>query len=279
MNRVFDLHSHSTASDGTLTPTQLMHHASAAGVDVLALTDHDSTSGVAEARQAAAACGVELVPGAEISVTWQGMTIHVVALGVDPHSETLQRGLHKLVDFRRWRAEEIGRRLDKCGIGGAYDAALALSNGALISRTHFARYLVAQGRAGDLRTVFKHYLVTGKPGHVPGQWAALEEAVSWIEDAGGMAVIAHPARYRLTRTRLRRLLGEFKEVGGAALEVVSGSHSRDETFTMAAHANDFGLLGSAGSDFHSPDQPWTALGRLAPLPHGCIPVWRDWVSP
>lgn len=276
MHRVFDLHSHSTSSDGTLTPTQLIYHASAAGVDVLALTDHDSTAGVAEARQAAAACGVELVAGAEISVTWRGMTIHVVALGIDPHSESLRQGLQKHLNFRRWRAEEIGRRLDKYGISGAYEAALALSNGALISRTHFARHLVAQGRASDVRAVFKNYLVTGKPGHVRGEWATLEEAVSWIGDAGGMAVIAHPARYRLTRTRLRSLLGEFKEVGGAAMEVVSGSHSRDEIFTMAAHAKDFGLLGSAGSDFHSPEQSWTALGRLAPLPYGCIPVWRDW---
>ncbi|MEN8213753.1 MAG: PHP domain-containing protein [Pseudomonadota bacterium] len=275
----YDLHTHSTASDGTLTPAQLVHRAFAAGVRVLALTDHDSTGGIAEAQQAAAKCGLQLVPGAEISVTWQGATIHIVALGIDPQAATLQQGLARLVEFRQWRAREIGRKLDKAGIGGAYAAAYALSNGALISRTHFARYLLEQGRAKDMRDVFRHYLVRGKPGHVRGEWAALDEAVGWIRGAGGDAVIAHPARYRLTRTKLRRLIGEFREAGGKALEVVSGSHSKDECFTMAAHARDFELLSSAGSDFHDPDNPWTELGRLQPLPHGCVPVWRDWELP
>ena len=245
-------------------------------MSVLALTDHDSTEGIAEAQQAASQCGVQLVSGAEISVTWQGATIHIVALGIDPHDAILQQGLEKLVEFRHWRAEEIGRKLEKAGIGGAYEAARSLSNGTLISRTHFARFLVEQGRAKDMRAVFRHYLVKGKPGHVHGQWAALDEAVGWIREAGGQAVIAHPARYRLTRTKLRKLIRDFREAGGEALEVVSGSHSVDEAFTMAAHARDYELLSSAGSDFHSPEQSWTELGRLAPLPHGCVPVWLDW---
>ncbi|MBG7601863.1 MAG: PHP domain-containing protein [Gammaproteobacteria bacterium] len=276
MDIIYDLHSHSTASDGTLTPTQLVQRAHEAGVSVLALTDHDSTEGITEAQQAASMCDLQLVPGAEISVTWTGRTIHIVALGINPHSPSLQQGLKKLVEFRHWRAEEIGRKLELKGIGGAYEAARTLSNGTLISRTHFARFLVEQGRAKDMRAVFRHYLVKGKPGHVHGEWASLDEAVGWIREAGGQAVIAHPARYRLTRTKLRKLIRDFRDAGGAALEVVSGSHSVDEAFTMAAHAKDYELLSSAGSDFHSPEQSWTELGRLPPLPHGCVPVWRDW---
>lgn len=276
MDIIYDLHSHSTASDGTLTPTQLIQRAQEAGVNVLALTDHDSTEGIAEAQQAASTCGLQLVPGAEISVTWKGATIHIVALGIDPHDVMLQQGLRKLVKFRHWRAEEIGRKLELKGIGGAYEAARSLSNGTLISRTHFARFLVEQGKAKDMRALFRHYLVKGKPGYVHGEWASLDEAVGWIRDAGGQAVIAHPARYRMTRTKLRKLIRDFREAGGAALEVVSGSHSVDESFTMAAHAKDYELLSSAGSDFHSPEQSWTGLGRLPPLPHGCVPVWRDW---
>lgn len=279
MNMIYDLHSHSTASDGTLTPAQLVQRAHEAGVGVLALTDHDSTGGIFEAQLAASRCGMQLVPGAEISVTWQGSTIHIVALGIDRHSPPLQQGLKKLVEFRQWRAEEIGRKLELAGIEGAYEAARSFSNGTLISRTHFARFLVEQGKAKDMRAVFKHYLVKGKPGHVHGQWASLDEAVGWIREAAGQAVIAHPARYRLTRTKLRRLIRDFRDAGGAALEVVSGSHSADESFTMAAHAKDYELLSSTGSDFHSPDQPWVKLGRLPPLPHGCVPVWRDWEFP
>jgi predicted metal-dependent phosphoesterase TrpH len=276
MNIIYDLHSHSTASDGTLTPTQLIQRAHEAGVSVLALTDHDSTEGIIEAQQAASSCDLQLVPGAEISVTWKSATIHIIALGIDPQSPSLQQGLKKLVEFRHWRAQEIGRKLEKAGIGGSYAAARSLSNGTLISRTHFARFLVEQGRAKDMRAVFRHYLVKGKPGHVHGQWSSLDEAVGWIREAGGQAVIAHPARYRLTRTKLRKLIRDFKDAGGEALEVVSGSHSVDEAFTMAAHAKDYDLLSSVGSDFHSPQQSWTRLGKLAPLPHGCVPVWRDW---
>ncbi len=276
MEIIYDLHSHSTASDGTLTPTQLIRRAHEAGVSVLALTDHDSTGGIAEAQQAASTCGLRLVPGAEISVTWQGTTIHIVALGIDPNNPRLQRGLKKLVEFRHWRAQEIGRKLEKAGINGAYEAARSLSNGTLISRTHFARFLVEQGKAKDMRALFRHYLVKGKPGYVHGEWASLDEAVGWIRGAGGQAVIAHPARYRMTRTKLRKLIRDFRDADGVALEVVSGSHSMDEAFTMAAHAKDYELLSSVGSDFHSPEQSWTELGRLAPLPHGCVPVWRDW---
>jgi predicted metal-dependent phosphoesterase TrpH len=271
-----DLHTHSTASDGTLSPAQLVARAAAAEVRVLALTDHDTLAGIAEAERAAAGCGLQLVPGVEVSVSWQAQTVHIVGLGVDPHNPALNAGLEELRAYRHWRAEEIGRRLQKIGYQDAYAGAKALSNGRLIGRTHFARYLVAQGAADDVRNVFKHFLVKGKPGHVRGQWAALADAVGWIRAAGGQAVIAHPARYGLTRTKLLRLIGEFKAAGGTGIEVISGSHSRDEYFVYARHAREQGLLASAGSDFHGPEQPWIELGRLPPLPAGCQPIWQDW---
>lgn len=242
----------------------------------MALTDHDTLEGLPEAGVAADELGLGFVPGVEISVSWQAITVHIVGLGVAPDSDVLQRGLEGLREFRDWRAVEIGRRLAKSGIEGAYEGALALSNGRLISRTHFARFLVDNRHARDVRAVFRKFLVNGKPGFVAGQWAELEDAVRWIRSAGGQAVIAHPARYSLTRGKLRRLIGEFAETGGAALEVVSGSHSRDDYFTMARHARDFGLLASAGSDYHGPEHPWIELGRLPELPDGCKAVWKDW---
>ncbi len=272
----FDLHSHSTASDGTLTPTELVRHAHDAGVGTLALTDHDTTEGISEARQAATRLDLGLIAGVEISVTWSGQTVHIVGLNLDTENARLQEGLAGLRAFRDWRAREIGKRLEKASIPGAYAGALALSNGRLVSRTHFARFLADNGHAKDVRDVFKHFLVNGKPGHVAGEWAPLAEAVSWIRDAGGQAVIAHPARYRMTRTKLRRLIEAFRDAGGEALEVVSGSHSRDEAFTMARHAKDFDLLGSAGSDYHGPENPWIEMGRLDALPPGCKPIWYDW---
>lgn len=278
MSLKYDLHTHSTASDGTLSPAALVARAAAAQVDVLALTDHDTTAGVAEAAAEADRLGVHLIAGVEVSVTWESRVVHVLGLGVDPQCETLQTGLAKLVEFRDWRAEEMGRRLEKEGIPGMFDGAKGLSNGRLISRTHFARFMVEQGHVTSVRKVFQRYLVQGKPGYVNGRWAELEEAVSWIRAAGGQAVIAHPARYRLTRTGLRRLLDEFKGAGGAGLEVISGSHSRDDNYRMAAFARDFALLASAGSDYHGPENPWIDLGRLPELPDSCVPVWRDWVT-
>ncbi|MCG8052911.1 MAG: PHP domain-containing protein [Candidatus Thiodiazotropha taylori] len=273
---VYDLHSHSTASDGTLSPRALVQRAAEAGVEVLALTDHDTTAGIDEASEAAQSCGLVLIPGVEVSVSWNRQTVHLVGLNLDPHDSQLDAGLQKLRDFREWRAEEIGRRLDKAGISGAYEGALALAEGCLVSRTHFARFLVQSGIVEDERKVFKRFLVSGKPGHVPGEWASLEEAVGWIHAAGGQAVIAHPARYRMTRSKLRQLLKQFVALQGDGLEVVSGSHSRDDYVNMAKHARDFDLLASAGSDFHCPENPWIELGRLPRLPEGCKPVWQNW---
>lgn len=272
----YDLHTHSTASDGTLTPTALVDLAVDAGVDVLALTDHDTTEGLAEAAAAAADRSIHLVTGVEISVTWGGQVVHIVGLGFDPEDKALQAGLAGLREFRHWRAKEIGRRLSKKGIEGAYEGAKALSNGRLISRTHFARFLVANGYSTDMKKVFKHYLTTGKPGHVSGEWAELGQAVEWINNAGGETAIAHPARYSMTRSKLRRLIGEFQEAGGVALEVVSSSHSRDEIFTMARHAKEHSLLASVGSDYHGPETPWANLGRLSALPDQIRPIWDNW---
>ncbi len=272
-----DLHTHSTASDGTLRPSELVARAARAGVRVMALTDHDTLNGIAEAKVAAAEQGLTLIPGVEISVNWGGRVIHILGLGLDPAALELNKGLERLRDYRGWRAKEIGRRLGVKGIEGAYEGALALSGDEeFVGRTHFARLLVQRGYAATVRDVFKRYLVKGKPGHVSGEWASLEEALVWILDAGGQAVIAHPARYSFTGFKMRRLMGEFRELGGVAIEVVSGSHSRDEAYLYAQRARESSLLASAGSDYHGPEHPYLELGRLPKLPPGCTPIWADW---
>ncbi len=272
----YDLHSHTTASDGTLTPAELLERAKAAGVDVLAVTDHDTTEGLLQASQTARTLGISVINGCEISVTWSGITLHILGLDVDPKNTSLQKGLSQLREHRDTRAHEIALKLEKAGITGAFAGAQKHAKGSLISRTHFAHFLAEAGYANDVRSVFKHYLVKGKPGFVAGKWAELGDVISWITAAGGQAAIAHPARYRLTRTKLIRLIEEFKQAGGVGIEVVSGSHSRDECFTMAKHARDFELLASAGSDFHGPENPWIELGRLPELPPGCEPIWNNW---
>lgn len=274
--RVYDLHTHTFYSDGALAPAELVARAAANGVQVLALTDHDVTDGVPEAQAAAQQAGIMLVPGVEISVTWGAQTVHVVGLNIDTANVVLQAGLARLREFRAWRAEEIGRRLAKAGIPGAIEGARARAQRGLVSRTHFAQFLVDAGHAADVRSVFKKFLVHGKPGYVPGEWARLDEAIGWIRAAGGQAVLAHPARYKITATRLKKLLGEFRDAGGAAIEVVSGSHSRDDMFRFAQLAASYGLLASSGSDFHGPQNYYMDLGPLPPLPDGCTPVWQTW---
>lgn len=275
MSECYDLHCHSLASDGTLSPAALVQAARDAGIGVLALTDHDTTDGVSAAAAAARAAGLRLVPGAEISVSWQAQTVHILGLGLDTGNVALQAGLAGLRAFRDWRAEEIGRRLARAGIGGALTGARALAQGRIVSRTHFAHYLVEQGHAASVREVFRRFLVKNKPGYVSGQWAELGDAVGWIRAAGGMAVIAHPARYNMTAGKLRRLIGEFRELGGVGLEVVSGSHTRDNIDTMAALCRNERLLASSGSDYHGPDNCWIRLGELPALPAGCTPVWKS----
>lgn len=276
MSRRYDLHTHSLRSDGTLTPTELVLRAQRHGVDVLALTDHDVTDGIAEARTAATSCGLTLIPGVEISVTRQGQTLHIVGLGIDPENASLQAGLARLREFRNWRAQEIGRRLTKKNIVGGYEGAARFAKGLVLSRTHFAQFLVEQGQVRDMGQAFKWYLGKGNAGYVPGRWAALAEAVDWIRGAGGQAVIAHPARYKLNGRRLRHLFGEFKECGGAGIEVISGSHSAEESRRLGAIAQELDLLASVGSDYHGPEKPWVELGRGPALPPSGTPVWETW---
>jgi len=272
----YDLHSHSTASDGELPPAELVRRAHDMGVDVLALTDHDVLDGIPEARLAATRLGLILVAGVEISVSWEGRLIHVVGLGVDIAEERLKAGLEGLRAQRRERALEIARRLEKLGIGGAYEGTLALAQGQVVSRSHFARYLVAQGHGRDVRATFKHYLGRGKAAYVPCQWATLEEALGWIHAAGGQAVVAHPARYQMGRRLFEAFLEDFVAAGGCGLEVVSSSHTPKECRAMAAWAERFGLYASAGSDFHGAAAGWAELGKIPPLPRGCVPIWQDW---
>ncbi len=273
MNLNYDLHCHSTVSDGTLRPADLVRRAQEKGVDVLALTDHDEVAGVAEAATAAEAVGIRLLSGVEVSVSWGKQTIHVVGLNVDPLNSELDAGLARMREYRVWRGEEIGRKLEKAGIEDAYAGALEQRKGDLLTRTHFGRLLVERGLVDEMQQAFKKYLLRGKPGYVPGKWATLEEAVGWIRAAGGIAVVAHPARYGMTRTKSRRLLHEFIELGGVGMEVVSSSHNDNEVHTMAQHAVDLGLAASRGSDFHDPDYRWIELGRLPLLPKKCVPIW------
>jgi 3',5'-nucleoside bisphosphate phosphatase len=273
----FDLHCHSRRSDGTLSPTELVERAHRNGVTVLALTDHDELSGQAEAAAAAKSLGLGYVPGVEVSVTWAGETIHIVGLRVNPNDKTLLDGLQRTRDGRDLRAQEMGEGLAKVGIPGAYEGALKfVGNPKLISRTHFARFLVESGVCSDVREVFTKYLVEGKPGFVGHRWAKLSEAVSWIIAAGGTAVLAHPGRYRLNDTARWALYEEFKQAGGQAIEVVCGSHSKEQYREFAKLALKLGLRASRGSDFHSPDESHTDLGQLPPLPDSVVPVWYDW---
>ncbi len=275
MGLYYDLHAHSTASDGTLSPRELVELAAERSVDCLALTDHDTTAGYTEAVAAAAETALRLLCGAEISVSWGSHEIHIVGVDIDPDYQPLVRGLAKQQSFRHWRAEEIGRRLAKRRIDGAWEGARALAPGALVTRSHFARYLVNEGHVRGMQDAFDRLIGRGKPAFVPGEWCTLEEAIDWIGGAGGIAVIAHPARYKLTNTRLRSLIGEFIDCGGQAIEVVSGSHSRDDVLHTARLCREFGLLASTGSDFHTPDG-WIAMGGLPPLPDDLTPIWSDW---
>ena len=272
----YDLHSHSTVSDGSLSPEHLVARAIDQGVDVLALTDHDGTEGITAAQAAAQGTKLSLVTGVEISVTWGSSTIHILGLKVDHKNAALQKGLEKIRDYRKERAFKIAERLEKSGISGAYEGASQYASPVMLGRVHFAKFLVDKGHAKNINDVFKRYLVRNKPGYVSGEWATLAQAVNWINGAGGQAVIAHPARYKMTATKLRRLITEFKELGGVGLEVVSGRQHPEEIKTLAKLANDFNLLASCGSDFHSPDNTWVELGRLPELPSSVNPIWKKW---
>jgi hypothetical protein len=270
-----DLHCHSVVSDGTLTPEALAARASANGVELWALTDHDEIGGQHRAAAAARAQGMKYLTGTEISITFAGQTVHVLGLGFEPDDETLKIGLRLTRGGRTQRAMEMSDSLAAVGIKGAYEGALKfVSNPELVSRTHFARFLVEAGVCRDTNEVFRRYLTEGKPGFVPHRWATLRDAVSWITQAGGVAVIAHPARYKFTPNEEYALFSEFKTHGGQGVEVVTGSHSAAEAQTYATMAREFGLVASRGSDFHSPDESHTDLGTLPYLPGELTPVWE-----
>lgn len=272
-----DLHSHSTVSDGLFTPSELIRRAAAQGVRVLALTDHDDVAGLDEAREAAAEAGIVLVNGVEVSVTWNNRSVHIVGLRIDPAYAPLRAGLEAIRAGRGERARLMAAELEKAGISGSLEGAYACAaNPGIISRTHFARFLVEKGIVKDTRTVFKKYLVKGKPGYVAHRWADFTDAVEWIRASGGIAVLAHPGRYDLGRTNLASLIADFKEAGGEAIEVVTGSHTADQFAQFARYAKEYDLLASCGSDFHGLGESHMDLGCLPDLPSGCKPVWHNW---
>ncbi|WP_437556781.1 PHP domain-containing protein [Acidithiobacillus sulfuriphilus] len=269
-----DLHMHSLASDGTLAPAALVSRAHGAGVRVMALTDHDNTGGLAEAERAATALEMTLIRGVEISSVWHDQGIHIVGLFIDPDDQVLQAGLARVMAFRDWRAEEISRLLAGQGIADAAAGARNMAGSPMVGRTHFARWLVRQGHCGDPAEAFARYLGRGCPAYVPSDWIPMPEAVAWIRHAGGVAVLAHPGRYKLSGTQLRALLTEFRAEGGAGLEVSSGSQAAGDREHLGRLARELEMAGSLGSDFHGPDMGHAAIGRLLPLPDGVLPIWQ-----
>ena len=270
-----DLHCHSVVSDGTLTPEALAERAKSNGVELWALTDHDEIGGQHRALAAARAQGMRCLTGTEISVTFAGETVHIVGLGFDPDDAAMQQGLRATRGGREQRAMEMSDGLAKVGIKDAFEGALKfVSNPELISRTHFARFLVESGVCRETNEVFRKYLTEGKPGYVPHRWASLRDAVTWITSAKGMAIIAHPARYKFTPNEEYALFTEFKTHGGRGVEVVTGSHTAAEYLKYAETAKEFDLAASRGSDFHSPEESRTDLGSLPFLPGNLTPVWE-----
>ncbi|HUH60664.1 MAG TPA: PHP domain-containing protein [Candidimonas sp.] len=272
------MHCHSTVSDGVLAPAQVAARAHANGVQLWSLTDHDELSGLAEARAAANAAGIQFVPGVEISVTWANQTVHILGLGIDDRHPVLVEGVAGICAGRAVRAREMANRLADLGIPGSYEGALEYAaNPSLVSRTHFARFLVDRGYCKSMQAVFDKYLGEHKPANVPVHWSTLEEAISWIVAAGGRAVVAHPGRYSYTPLQLDAFFERFKELGGAGIEVVTGSHTPDQYAEYARAAQYYGFLASCGSDFHSPTESRLDLGELPSLPPGLTPVWHDWL--
>ncbi len=273
---VYDLHSHTTASDGVLTPEELIIRAKHRGVHVLAITDHDSISGLQAAQNCAFSQDISIINGIELSVTWKKNNIHVIGLNIDTTHQELSNKLVELQQIRQARAIEIGTRLQKAGIKNALTGAQQFSANNNITRTHFARFLVKSGKASSMSDVFKRYLTHGKPGYVSVEWVSLENAVELIKSAGGQAVIAHPARYKMTNAKMKKMLGDFTACGGSAIEVVNSGCTKQVIENNARLANQFGLSASIGSDFHSPDNQYIDLGRFSALPGNVTPIWHDW---
>lgn len=271
---LYDLHAHSNVSDGILSPEMLVSRAKDKGVDVLALTDHDTVAGLARAREAAAEQGLRLIDGIEFSCNWGKIGVHIVGLAVDPASAVIQQAVGEQCRIRELRAEKIAERLHKLGLPGALAGARALAGEAVLGRPHFAQFLVDTGAVKSLNQAFKKYLGAGKPGDVKHMWPAMETAIDWIRAAGGVAVLAHPHKYNLTRTKICALASDFAAAGGRALEVLSGRQEPGVAEDLARIARERGLYASCGSDFHMPDQPWQELGAFGTMPALCKPVWE-----
>jgi len=273
MPELYDLHCHSTASDGALSPAAIVLRAHQHGVTALALTDHDTTAGLAEAQASAEATGLKLIPGIELSTLWQNQCFHIVGIGIDPEHPPLAEATRKLQNTRIERAEKIADKLAKKRIDGAMEAVKKAAGDGMITRSHFADFLVSQHHVSTPQEAFDRYLAKGKPAYVATPWAELDLAVNWITESGGIAVLAHPLRYKLSANWMKRLLTAFKNAGGQGIEVITGRINNDEIRLAATLASRFELAGSTGSDFHFPDQ-WVELGRLAPLPSHIKPVWE-----
>ncbi|GAA5316790.1 MAG: PHP domain-containing protein [Candidatus Pelagadaptatus aseana] len=273
---MYDLHSHSNFSDGILRPQDLVSRAKEQGVTTLALTDHDTTAGLSEAKKMAGELQIELIEGIELSSLWRGIGIHIVGLKVDSQHPVMQQAVQQQLESREQRARQIAVKLEKCGFHDTYAGAAQFAGDGIIGRPHFARHLVAAGHVKNEAEAFKSYLGAGKVGDVKQLWPDIATAVGWIRASGGVAVLAHPDKYNMTRTKLRALLDLFVESGGQAIEVVSGKQQSQVTRDMAVLAERYGLWASCGSDFHVPNQPWQELGSFTPLPEKCDPVWCHW---
>ena len=274
MDEHYDLHCHSTASDGALSPTELIKRAHQHGVTAIALTDHDTVAGIAEAQAVATEIGIQLISGIELSTSWQNKCFHLVGLGINPLYPPLRDATCNLQMIRMERAQKIAEKLEKKRIPGALEAVKKSAGEGMITRTHFADFLLSQGHVSSQQEAFDRYLGEGKAAFVSTTWPELELAVNWITQSGGIAVLAHPLRYKLTASWMKRLLLVFKQVGGQGIEVVTGRYNADEIKTLAGYAARFELAGSVGSDFHDPANTWVELGRLAPLPVNIKPVWE-----
>ena len=271
-----DLHNHSYYSDGVLSPSEVVRLAKKEGCDVFALTDHDTTDGLIEAQQQADESDLKLVHGVEISAMWSNMTVHIVGLGVDINNVTLQAGLKQHQDFRQLRAEKMARGLGGAGVFGAMEKTQAIAKKGMITRTHFAQMLVQEGVCKDMKNVFKRFLTGKKPGGVGGKWAEFDEVISWIHAAGGQAVLAHPLRYRMTNTKVKRLLSHLSGAGLDGVEVVTGSSSADEITLVSQWAKEFDLSSSIGSDYHGWPSQRVRIGHLQDMPKVNKTVWQDW---
>ena len=274
MIEIYDLHCHSIASDGSLTPTEVVERAHQKGVTSLALTDHDTINGQAEAAKAALDNNINFIPGIEISTTWENKCFHILGLNIDPKNTTLVSGIKNLQTLRTDRAKKIALKLEKRRIPNAYEAVLKMARGGMVTRAHFATFLLENNYVSTQQQAFDRYLGKGKTAFVSTVWADLDKAVNWINQAGGIAVLAHPMRYKLTASWMKRFLTSFKEAGGQGLEVVTGRSSAEEIRRSMVYAKQYQLAASVGSDFHTPANQWVELGKLAPLPDNIQPVWE-----